>query len=48
MISIEFDFNQQLILVQEKADDIFQDAINKYLQKSLLNSNSVYFLANGK
>ena len=48
MIEVEFDYNQNVTVIQAKLDVPFQDIINKYLQKSLLDSNSVYFLANGK
>ena len=48
MIDIEFNYNQQIIVIQAKLDDIFQDIINSYIQKSFLDPNSVYFLANGK
>ena len=48
MIEVEFDYNQNVAVIQAKLDVPFQDIINKYLQKSLLDSNSVYFLANGR
>ena len=48
MINIEFDYNQEKILIQAKSNDIFRDVINKYLQKTLLNPNNTYFFANGK
>ena len=47
MIQIEFDYNQQITVVQAKSNDLFQYVINSYLQKSLLNPNHVYFIANG-
>ena len=47
MIQIEFDYNQQTTVVQAKSNDLFQNVINSYLQKSLLNPNHVYFIANG-
>ena len=48
MVEIEFDFNQQITVIQTKLDEPFKNAINKYLQKSLLDSNSVFFIANGR
>ena len=48
MINIEFDYNQEKILIQAKSNDIFRDVINKYLQKTLLNPNNTYFFANEK
>jgi len=48
MINIEFDYNQEKILIQAKSNDIFRDVINKYLQKTLLNPNNTYFFANRK
>ena len=48
MINIEFIFNQVETKIQSKLDDKFQDVINKFMQKSLLQSGSVNFHANGK
>ena len=48
MVEIEFNFNQVITNVQAKLDDPFQDVINKFMQKSLLQPGSVNFLANGK
>jgi len=48
MVEIEFNFNQLITNIQAKLDDPFQDVIDKYMQKSLLQSGSVSFLANGK
>ena len=47
MIKIEFNYNQQIIEIQSNTNEIFQEAINKYLQKSLLDKESIMFLANG-
>ena len=47
MIEIEFDYNQQVTVVQGKSDDLFKDIINKYLQKTLMNPSDVFFIANG-
>ena len=48
MVEIEFNYNQVLINIQAKLDDPFQDVINKFMQKSLLDPGSVNFLTNGK
>ena len=48
MVEIEFDLNQQILTVQANLNDIFQVAINSYIKKSLLDPESVFFLANGK
>ena len=48
MTQIEFNYNQNLTIIQANLNDKFKDVINKYLQKSSLDSNKVFFLANGK
>ena len=48
MIEIEFNNNQFITIIQAKMDDLFQDVINKFIQKSLLEPDSVNFIVNGK
>lgn len=48
MIEIEFDYNQNKILIQSEKNNKFEKAINKYLQKTLINPASLIFLYNGK
>ena len=48
MIQIEFDYNQIKTVIQANLTDTFQDAINKYTQKALLDPKTLCFLANGK
>jgi hypothetical protein len=48
MIQIEFDYNQQITVIQAKLDEPFKVAIDKYLQKVLLDPNNVFFIANGR
>ena len=48
MVEIEFDLNQNKTIIQANMNDKFQVIINKYIDKALLDPNSVYFLANGK
>ena len=47
MIQIEFNYNCNIIMIQAKMDDIFQEVINKYIQKSLFDPKTIYFIANG-
>ena len=47
MIKIEFNYNQLIVEIQSNINDIFQEAINKYLQKSLLDQKSIVFFTNG-
>ena len=48
MIEIEFNNNQLITNIQAKVDDSFKDVINKFIQKSLLEPDSVNFIVNGK
>ena len=48
MIQIEFNCNQDIVVIQANLADKFQDVINRYIQKSLLDPTSLYFMANGK
>ena len=48
MIEVGFDCNQQITLVQTNLDEPFKNVINKFLQKTLLDSNNVFFIVNGK
>ena len=48
MIQIEFDYNQIKTVIQAQLTDTFQDVINKYTQKALLDPKTLCFLANGK
>ena len=48
MVDIEFNYNQSITLIQARLDEPFQDAINRYIQKSLLDPSSVYFFANAQ
>ena len=48
MVEVEFNFNQAITNIQAKLDDPFQDVIDKFMQKSLLQPGSVNFLTNGK
>ena len=48
MIEIEFEYNQQITVIQAKTDDFFKDVINKFLQKSKFSPNETFYIANGK
>jgi len=48
MIEVGFDCNQQITKVQGNLDDPFKISINKFLQKSLLEPDNVFFIVNGK
>ena len=48
MVDIEFNYNQVKTLIQARLDESFQDVINRFIQKSLLDPNSVYFFAKAK
>ena len=48
MVEIEFIYNQQTTTIQAKPDEPLKDVINKFLQKSLLKENNVFFISNGK
>ena len=47
MIQIEFQLDQQTIIIQAKSDETFQAVIDRYIQKSQIQLNSVYFISNG-
>ena len=48
MVQIEFDYNHIITVIQANLTDIFQDVINKYTQKVLIDPKTIYFLADGK
>ena len=48
MVEIEFNYNQQITTIQSKTDEPLKEVINKFLQKTLLKQNNVFFIANGK
>ena len=47
MIQIEFQLEQQKIIIQAKSDETFQAVIDRYIQKTQIQLNSVYFISNG-
>ena len=48
MIEAEFDYNQEITVIQAKLDEPFKDVINKYLQKMPVNPNNAFFITNGR
>ena len=47
MIQIEFDYKQDKVMIQAKSYESFQSAIDRYIQKSQIQLDSIYFIANG-
>ena len=47
MIQIEFNYNQQFTNIQAQLNEKFRNVINSFIQKSLLNPDSIYYIANG-
>ena len=47
MVQIEFDFNQMKTVIQGNMQDSFQEVIDKYIQKTSLDLNSLHFFSNG-
>ena len=48
MVDVVFDLNQAITVIQAKLDDPFQVVIDKFIQKTLIDPNSVYYIANAK
>ena len=48
MVEVEFELNQNVTKIQAQLDDLFQNVINQYAQKTLINPDLFVFLANGK
>ena len=48
MVEIEFNYNQRITAIQAQLDEHFQNLINKFLQKSLIQPGLVYFLCKWK
>ena len=47
MITIEFEYLQNKIIIQGNLQEKFQEAINKFIGKTSLNPQNLTFLANG-
>ena len=48
MVTIEFNYNQMITVIQAKLTDLFQDVVNKYYQKTAIPLDTIYFLVNGE
>ena len=48
MVDVVFDMNQAITTIQANLDELFQIVIDKFIQKTSIAPNSVYFIANAK
>ena len=47
MAQLEFEYSQNVMIIQVNFDDLFKTAFNKYYQKTHIKPNSVVFISNG-
>ena len=48
MVEVVFDYQQNKINIQANLNDLFEEIIKKYINKTSLDINNIYFIANGK
>ena len=48
MVEVEFNYQQNKIIIQANLEDFLGSIINKYVNKSKLDINKIYFISNGK
>ena len=48
MVEIEFNYNQRITSIYNELDHQFKTAIRKYIQKTSIEEDSLYFVHNGK
>ena len=48
MVEVEFIYKQQKINIQSNINNTFEEIIQKYIDKTNLDINNIYFLANGR
>ena len=48
MVEVEFNYKQNKINIQSSANDIFEEIIQKYINKTNLDINNIYFIYKGK
>jgi len=48
MVDIEFNYQQKKTVIQAKIDDSFTNVISKFISKTKLDLNNIFFLSNGK
>ena len=47
MVEVEFNYNQNKINIQGNMNDKFEEIIQKYINKTNLDINNIYFISNG-
>ena len=47
MVEVEFNYQQNKIIIQGNLDDLFEEIVKKYNNKLNLDINNIYFIANG-
>ena len=47
MVEVEFNYKQNKINIQGNMNDKFEEIINKYINKTYLDINNIYFISNG-
>ena len=48
MVDIEFNYKQKTTIIQGNLNNVFEEIIKKYINKTNLDINNIYFLSNGK
>ena len=48
MVEVEFNYKQNKINIQSSMNDIFEEIIQKYINKTNLDINNIYFISNGR
>jgi len=48
MVEVEFNYQQNKIIIQGNYNETFETIISKYINKSKLDINNIYFISNGK
>ena len=48
MVEVEFNYQQNKVIIQGKMDNIFEEIIQKYINKTNLDINNIYFISNAK
>ena len=48
MVEVEFNYQQNKVIIQGKMDNIFEEIIQKYINKTNLDINKIYFISNAK
>ena len=48
MAEVEFNYQQNKVIIQGKMNNIFEEIIQKYINKTNLDINNIYFISNAK